>query len=243
MSGRVIAVTGGSGGIGAAVIRLLVKCGATVVSLGRECSSCIYLNGDGTVSATDIECKLDLRKEESFSDAFTAIKGRFNLLDGLVNCGGSPYGGVIGMIRRQELVESLEVNFCSHVMLTQRLFRLLRKGRNCSIVNVSSISAFRDDTGTLSYSCAKAALNQATKVMAREFAPYGIRVNAVAPGVTSTAMMSKMSPKAIQKQLDSSADGRVCKSEEVASLIRFLLSDTSSHITGQVIRIDGGQLC
>ena len=92
----------------------------------------------------------------------------------------------------------------------------------------------------MAYGSSKAALNFATKVIARELAPFNIRVNAVAPGVTETDMLNKMDKKSIDQQINISSLKKVAKTFEIASVIAFLSSENSSHITGQIIKVDGG---
>ena len=115
------------------------------------------------------------------------------------------------------------------------------RSRKGSIINLSSSTSFTADTGTIAYGSAKAALNYATKVLSKELANQGIRVNAVAPGVTDTSMLKEMDPKAINDQLKSSSLKQLATPKQIASVIMFLCSEESSHITGQIIRIDGGQ--
>ena len=114
------------------------------------------------------------------------------------------------------------------------------KKKSGSIVFLSSSVSFSSDVGTLSYGCTKAALNFAVPVIARELSSHGIIVNAIAPGVVDTPMLDQMSAQSIQHQLDRSSDKRLCSPAEVASLAYFLSAE-SSHLTGQIIKIDGGQ--
>ena len=111
-----------------------------------------------------------------------------------------------------------------------------------SIVNISSISSFRFDEGTLAYGASKAALNFATSILAKELGSHGIRVNAVAPGITNTPMLNNMDKKAIDKQIYDSALKKIAFPSEIASLVSFLCKNNASHITGQIIKVDGGQL-
>lgn len=136
--------------------------------------------------------------------------------------------------------EVFEANFFSHIDLTQRLVRFLSKAEHAAIVNISSISAFLPQQGTLAYGGAKLALAYATKVMAAEFAGKKISVNAIAPAITDTDMLKEMSESALAEQLKRMALPRAIKPDEIAALAYFLLAEAPDSLTGEVIRIDAG---
>ena len=134
-----------------------------------------------------------------------------------------------------------ETNYFSLLTFTQFVARIMGRNKKGSIVNISSATSFSADAGTLAYGSSKAALNFATKVLSKELASQGIRVNAVAPGITDTAMLKKMDSNSINQELELSAIKKIATPEEVASVIMFLCSEESSHITGQIIKVDGGK--
>jgi 3-oxoacyl-[acyl-carrier protein] reductase len=116
---------------------------------------------------------------------------------------------------------------------------MLRTGGG-SVVFTSSITAMDGNKGQTIYGASKAALLSAVKTMSREFGPKGIRINAVAPGVIDTPMTAELGKDIIEGKLKKCSMARIGKPEEVANLMLFLISDLSSYITGQIIRIDGG---
>ena len=134
-----------------------------------------------------------------------------------------------------------QTNYFSLLTFTQFVARIMGRNKKGSIVNISSATSFSADAGTLAYGSAKAALNFATKVLSKELASQGIRVNAVAPGITDTEMLKKMDSNSINKELDLSSLKKIATPEEIASVIMFLCSEESSHITGQIIKVDGGK--
>lgn len=146
------------------------------------------------------------------------------------------------MMTIQEIREQFEVNFFSHILITQLISRLMIKRRKGSIVNISSCAGIDGNTGMLDYVSGKAAMIGATKRMAIELGEYNIRVNSVAPGLTETDMGDKMEERLFEDMLKKLVIKRKAKPEEIGDAIVFLASDMSSFITGQVIRVDGGML-
>ena len=127
-------------------------------------------------------------------------------------------------------------------MLVKYSSRYMSKSNNPSILNISSSSSFRADVGTLAYASSKAALNFSTRQLSHELAPQNIRVNSIAPGVTDTPMLSLMDEVAIERQLNSAAISQLATPDQIAQMSLFLCSSNALHITGQIIRVDGGQL-
>jgi 3-oxoacyl-[acyl-carrier protein] reductase len=134
-----------------------------------------------------------------------------------------------------------EVNFFSQIQFSQYITKLMLRNPNpSSVVFVSSISAIDGNAGQLAYGSSKAALIGAMKTMSKELASKGIRVNAIAPGVIDTDMNKVVPQEVIDEKIKTMDIKRLGKPSEVASVLAFLASDLSKHITGQVIRIDGG---
>ena len=237
---KLILVTGGATGIGKAVVKDQANRGNNIVytyhnrrleeELNRKCT--------GTLEGV----KVDIRCEDELNELIKMIKEKYGKLNGLVNCAGIPYGNMAAVTRKEDLMEVFEVNLFSQISITQKAVRIMRKSKQASIVNIASATAYRKDIGTLAYGSSKAALIYATKIMAEELIRFGIRVNAIAPSITNTKMIEKMDRKAIDKQIQESAMKRIAEPEEIASVVEFLLSSSSSYLTGQCIRVDGGLL-
>jgi 3-oxoacyl-[acyl-carrier protein] reductase len=144
------------------------------------------------------------------------------------------------MVSMDTLKTVFEVNFFSQIFFSQSITKLMLKNGKGSVVFVSSIAALDGNIGQLAYSSAKAALIGAMRTMSKELASKGIRVNAVAPGVIDTDMNKVVPAEVIMEKINQTDLKRLGYAEEVATTLAFLASNLSDHITGQVIRIDGG---
>jgi 3-oxoacyl-[acyl-carrier protein] reductase len=235
-----ILIVGAHGGIGEALTTLLVDQGHTIIALSRF-DSCILSAHNCRLHRVLLGLgEFNLDDEASIKIAFKLIKEHYSSIDAIVHCAGAAHGSILGMITRNDFLCNLTTNLVSPIIFSQMFLRLLKKSSNPSIINISSISAFRDDPGSLVYACSKAALNQATRIMAKELGRYKIRVNTVAPGITLTPMLDLMDKKSITSQIEFTPTGRATTPREVAQLISFLISSQSMQINGQVIKIDGG---
>jgi 3-oxoacyl-[acyl-carrier protein] reductase len=139
-----------------------------------------------------------------------------------------------------KIKEVFEINFFSQLLIIQYVSKLMMKQKSGSIVNMASIVGLDGYPGYTAYGSSKAALIYATKTLARELAPYNVRINAIAPGLTETDMAMQMEGKAKDKMVNDSAMKRLAKPEEIANMALFLASDLSSFVNGQVMRVDGG---
>ncbi|MDR1999133.1 MAG: SDR family oxidoreductase [Frankiaceae bacterium] len=133
----------------------------------------------------------------------------------------------------------IAVNLRGAFLVCRQAFRAMRR-RGGSIVLVSSVSGLSGQPGQANYSASKGGVNALTQALAKEGAPLGIRVNAVAPGYTDTDMLAAMNPAARRQMLGHIPMGRTAAPAEIASVIRFALSPDASYMTGQVLVVDGG---
>jgi 3-oxoacyl-[acyl-carrier protein] reductase len=144
------------------------------------------------------------------------------------------------MVKKDDLIKTYNINVVSNLYFIQLLSKILIRQCTGSILFVSSISALDGNEGQLSYSCSKGALVSATKTLSKELGSKNIRVNCIAPGVINTTMNEVVPKNIIEDKVSITSLKRIGQPIEVASTIYFLLSEESSFITGQVIRIDGG---
>ena len=230
IKGKIALITGASGGIGKSILDLFIKNEVKVICLINKNSNFIKKYKNKNVEFI----KSDLRDYDNLKNQVEKIFTKKKKLDILVNNAGIASGALVEMTSQKILKESFEVNFFAQIRLTQLLLKYLKKSKSPSIVNMGSIVNFVPERGTLAYGSSKAAFMHATKIMAKEFATYKIRVNGIAPNVTKTKMLKKMNINS-KTYLN-----RVCLPIEVAKTVVFLSSEDASYVNGQILRLDGG---
>lgn len=238
LDGKTAIVTGANRGIGRAIAETFRAHGATVLACVRDPMADGFQ--DWAVAGGYVPIRLDLADADSIKAAVKDIRAQAQAVDILVNNAGLAHGGLFQMTSMADLRAVFEVNFFGPVALTQALSRLMARKKAGSIVNIASTAALIADPGTMGYGSSKAALIRATQSMATELGASGIRVNAIAPGVTNTGMAAQMDEKAVRKLVEASALKRMAEPSDIADVALFLASDLSRHVTGQVIRADGG---
>lgn len=235
---RVALVTGGSGGIGAAICRALSADGWTVL-VG-------YRGNADEASAAAAACsgkaetvRIDVTDPESV-DAAIGRAGDLGTLAALVNNAGVARDDLMLRQDPEDLDASFAVNLRGAWLASQAALRPMLRARAGRIVNVSSIVALRGNTGQTAYAATKAGLIGMTRSLAREVGRKGITVNAVAPGLVETAMTADLTEAARDALLADTPIGRAVTAEEVAGTVAFLASEAAAAITGTVIQVDGG---
>jgi len=240
---KVVVITGSNRGIGKSITEVFAENGANIIACSRSISPesrkwMINLESKFNISINTVE--LDLSDEKSVKDSIKQIFSISKKIDVLVNNAGVASGALFQMTPISELRKIFEINFFSQILLSQGIAKIMIRNKSGSIINLASTAAFIADPGTLAYGSSKSAFARATQSMSNELGIFNIRVNAIAPGVTRTDMFKQMSSEAIEKLIRSSALKRAAEPKEIANVALFLASDLSSHVTGQVIRADGG---
>lgn len=239
LSGKTAVITGASGGIGSACVKLFLEQHAEVFAFIRTKESLAEDRIPKAEGIHFIEC--DLCSEASIKAAAKELSGASDHIDILVNNAGTvPDSTSFHMTSAGKLRQTFEVNFFGQSILTQYISRMMARNKQGSIVNISSVAAFDGTPGQFEYAASKAAVLGATKELAIELGRYGIRVNAVAPGITKTKMISGMSEELHNNTMDRCIMKREAEPYEIANAVLFLASGMSSYITGQVLRADGG---
>jgi NAD(P)-dependent dehydrogenase (short-subunit alcohol dehydrogenase family) len=245
-AGKVALVSGGSSGIGRATARALAAEGAQVMIAGRRRDRLEAVVAELTAAGADAAFVAGDVRDESVGAAWIAeTVRRFGGLDALVNAAGVIGNGGSADLTTAEWDRLMDSNLRSVFLLTRAAAPELirRKG---GIVNLSSVAATRPYANLLAYCVSKAAVDQLTRCAALDFAPHGVRVNAVNPGVVVTELHTVTNavadyPAFLERSKTTHPLGRVGRAEEVAAAILFLLDDESGWITGATLPVDGGR--
>lgn len=243
LEGKTILVTGTSRGIGHEMVELFAANGANVFAHARMDSEdhlnfCKELSDRAGVMVMPLY--FDLRDTEAVRGCVKEIRSTKLPVTGLVNNAGISYNALFQMTDIEELREQFEVNFFAPFVLTQYIVKLMLRNGGGSIVNISSIAALDGNSGKAAYGSSKAALLTLTKCISEEMASSGIRANAICPGITETEMADKLSAHIVDMTKEDTFLQKLGNTKDIANTVMFLLSDDSSYITGQVLRVDGG---
>ena len=242
LKGKVAVVTGGTRGIGYAIVKKYLEAGASVVLCGsRESTANAALEKikaempDADVSAM----APDLCDSASVEAAFKSVYEKYGRFDILANNAGISQHTLLTQYTDEEVDKILDVNIKAVFVCARAAARIMKEiGGGCIINTSSVVSIYGQPSGCL-YPTSKFAVNGLTKSLARELAKYNIRVNAVAPGVTRTDMVANLPDEMIKPLIARIPMGRMCEPEDIANAYLFLSSELASYITGIVVPVDG----
>lgn len=244
LRGKNIIITGARRGIGRATVEVFARNGANIWACARQKDEVFekdMLSVSEKFGVSIWPIYFDMTSKEQIQTAVQIIKKSRLSVDSLVNVAGIAEESTAFTMTSIEKMQSVfNVNFWGVTLLTQYISRLMMRQKKGNIVQVSSVAGLDGTPAQYEYAASKAAVLGGVKQLARELAPYHIRVNAVAPGIVETSMGAQIEDELLQKTLSKVIMGRKAVPEEVANVITFLASDLSSYMTGQIIRVDGG---
>ena len=239
-----IIVTGASSGIGLSVALYFLNCGAQVILASQDIQTMKKICEDNKFSNATI-MKLNLSDDISIYDFKTSVVERFKTIDILINCAGVKFDGDIEKTYPQDFDYTIDVNLRAVYYLIYNLSGFMEK--NASIINMSCLYGSQPMCGLISYCVSKAGLEALTRYVAAEFAPIGIRVNAISacPVDTNAMRLVQVPESEIQyfnKKMENNIPlGRIARPDDITKVIAFLASERSKNITGQIIKVDGGR--
>ena len=246
LDGKIAFVSGASRGIGAAIAQLLAQQGAHVIVSSRRLESCEAIVESITAAggkATAMACHIG--EMEQISAVFAQIREQFGRLDILVNnAAANPFFGNILDTDLGAFQKTVDVNIRGYFFMSVEAGKLMRENGGGSIINVASVNGISPAQLQGIYSVTKAAVISMTKAFAKDCASFGIRCNALLPGLTDTKFASALtSNEAILKHaLQIIPLNRVADPSEMAGAVLYLASDASSYTTGTTLTVDGGML-
>lgn len=240
---KVVCITGADGGIGREITKKFAAEGATLIltSIAESDSFNTFLTE--IINEYKIEVHpfyFDLSDEEAIKFGLKEIKALKLKINVLINNAGMPHLAILPFTRMSDVKKVFQVNYFAQLQITQGLLGSIAKDGESVILNAASIAGIDGDIGNSVYGATKASMILLTKVLSKELASSKIRVNAVAPGLTSTPFADAMGEKAKMSMEDISTMGRLATPTEIANVYYFLASNEASFINGQIVRVDGG---
>jgi 3-oxoacyl-[acyl-carrier protein] reductase len=242
MSNKTAIVTGGTRGIGKAIVLELAKNGCNVAfnysksdDLANELVKEIEALGVKAMAK-----KADVSDFESAKDMIKEVKDEFGQIDYLVNNAGITRDKLLAMMKEDDWDDVININLKSVYNFSKAVIMTMIKQKNGKILNITSVSGIAGVAGQTNYSASKAGMIGFTKALAKEVGKAKINVNAIACGFIETDMTSELPDEYKKKMTDMTALKRFGTTDDVAKVAKFLLSDDANYVTGQVLSLDGG---
>ena len=241
---KVVVVTGASRGIGRAIALEMGQAGATVVvNYNRSATAAediVRLIGEA--GGDGMSFQADVSDSEQVDAMFDAVNRQYGRVDVLVNNAGITNDNIIMRLKPEDFDTTLDTNLRSAWLCCRAASRPMMKQRGGRIINITSVVGISGNGGQTSYAASKAGLIGLTKSLAKELAPRGITVNAVAPGFIETDMTSELSEALKETAIEHIPLKRMGTAEDVAHAVAFLSGERAGYITGQVVVVDGGMV-
>lgn len=243
MTGRVVVVTGGTRGIGRALAEGYVAAGAKVVVASRKADACKETEQHlRAMGGEAIGVAAHTGQLEDLGEIVRRTVDEFGAIDVVVNNAATALAQKVGAYTPEAWQKSLDVNLRGPVFLTQEALPYLKLSNHAAVLNILSGAAFMYSSGVSMYAAGKAALLAHTRSAASEYAQYGIRVNALAPGTVDTDMVRSNTVEKVQEMTEIMLMKRMADPDEIVGPALLLTSDAGSFVTGQVLVVDGGMV-
>ncbi|PTW62036.1 3-oxoacyl-[acyl-carrier protein] reductase [Breoghania corrubedonensis] len=245
--GQTAVVSGGSRGLGATVVRRLLRQGWNVATFSRSGPPDVAASDIG-VDAGELDERLfwhpaDMASADQLREFATLSIERFGRIDLLVNNAGMLVEGLLAMTGESDIERLIAVNLTGPILLTKACVKAMMRHRRGAVINISSINSVRGHQGVSIYTASKAGLDGFTRSMARELGPLNIRVNSIVPGFFATDLVASLNESRRDRIARRTPLHRLSDVEQVADAVMFLASDASAFITGQTLIVDGGYTC
>jgi 3-oxoacyl-[acyl-carrier protein] reductase len=243
LEGKSAIVTGGSMGIGTAIALALAEEGCNVAINYRrhDAEAKEVVSKITKMGRRGLAVKADVSSYDDAHKMVQTVIEEFGGLDIMICNAGITWDGVIWKMSEKQWDTVIGVNLKGYFNYNKAAATVFKDQRHGKIVNISSINGLRGKFAQTNYSAAKGGEIAMSKSLAKELGKFNVNVNVVAPGMVMTEMAQGIPPEFLNKAVDETVLGRIASPEDCANLVVFLCSDRARHITGEVIKIDGGQ--
>lgn len=243
---RVAIITGGSKGLGLAMATGLAEYGAHIVIADKDANEAEYIV-DRIIQSTSVKVlfiQTDISQKDQVEQMVRQTLDTLGKIDILVNNAGISHRSSAVDFEEKDFTRVIDINLKGTFLCSQAVGReMIQSGNGGSIINISSIAGVVGVPHTIAYSCSKGGVTQLTRALALEWAPYGIRVNGIAPCPFETALSKKTfeeHPEVYQDLIRQIPLGRAGQTEDIVGAVLFLASDASQMVTGHILAVDGG---
>lgn len=244
LEGKVALVTGGTRGIGRAIVLKLASAGASIAFTGQRESEALHQT-ESDVANMGVKCKAYISNASDYSltqELVSEVHKEFGKIDILVNNAGITKDTLLMRMSEEQWDDVINVNLKSTFNFTKAVVPIMARQRVGSIVNISSIVGLNGNPGQANYAASKAGIIGLTKSVAKEMGARNIRVNAIAPGFIATEMTDALPQEVKDDYAKRISLRRLGQGEDIANVVLFLSSDLSGYVTGEVITVDGGMM-
>jgi 3-oxoacyl-[acyl-carrier protein] reductase len=240
LEGRAAVVTGGASGIGAAVALALAREGCDVAVVDAQPGGHV-LQGIEAAGRRGLSLQGDVRDAAFAERGVGEVVGAFGRLDVLVCAAGITADAVSWKMTPAQWDEVIAVNLTGCFLWSRAAGAVLRERGWGRIVNIASINGIRGKAGQVNYAASKGGMIALSKSLAKELGRSGVTVNVVAPGMVKTPMTASLPDRFVEAAIEESAVGRIAEPADCAAAVAWLCSEQARHVTGQVVKVDGGQ--